>query len=129
MIVELSDKKFSIGVFTHDHERLAQWYKDTLGLKEKGRMNLPNDTFIEFEFGDNYFWIGLHDKIAKAKNTEPYRIMIGFHVASVTQAYEELKNKDIEFVATPFAEPSGSGIWCMTIKDIDGNIVQFTGDT
>jgi len=125
--MKLKNNGLSIGVYTNDHEKLAQWYKDKLNFVEMGRMNLPDDTYIEFEFGENIFWVGLHDKITSAKNIDPYRIMIGFRVESVTAAYEELKNKDIEFIATPFAEPTGSGLWCMTIKDLDGNTLQFVG--
>lgn len=125
--MKLKNTGLSIGVYTTDHEKLAQWYKDKLNFVEKDRMNLPDGTYISFEFGDNEFWIGLHNKITSTKNTDAFRIMIGFRVESVTVTYEEIKNKDIEFIATPFAEPTGSGLWCMTIKDLDGNILQFVG--
>lgn len=126
--MKLKNTGLSVGVYTTDHEKLAQWYKDKLNFVEIGRLNLPNDTYIEFEFGDNHFWIGLHDKITSTQNTDPYRIMVGFRVESVTATYDELKDKEIEFIALPFAEPTGSGGWCMTIKDLDGNTLQFVGD-
>lgn len=126
--MKLKNTNIGVGIYTADHERLANWYMEKLGFVEKERLDHPQDTYIEFQFGDNYFWIGKHDKLSPhTKNADPYRIMVTFRVQSVKQVYEEIKDKEIEFIATPFEAPPG-GFWCMTIKDLDGNIVQFMGD-
>ncbi len=126
--MKLKNKNIGVGIYTADHEKLAKWYMDVLGFEEKERLYHPQDTYIEFKFGDNYFWIGKHDKIKpNTKNSDKYRVMVTFRVPRVTGAYEEIKDKNVTFIATPFEAPPG-GFWCMTIEDLDGNIVQFMGD-
>ena len=124
--MKLKNKEISVGIWSEDYEKLAKWYEDVLGFTVKSRLNLPNDTVIDFDFGDTYFFIGKHDKV-KGKNKDPHRIMIGFNVDSVAEAYNEIKDKDVTFVAKPFEAPAG-GYWCMTIQDPEGNIIQFFGD-
>lgn len=124
--MKLKSKILDVAIWSADYKGLAKWYKRVLGFKEKGRLNLPNDTGIEFEFGDNVFWVGKHSRV-KGQSKDPYRIMIGFSVESVTKAYEELKKKKVKFIAKPFEGPPG-GFWCMTIQDPEGNILQFFGD-
>lgn len=113
-------------IWSQDFEKLAAWYENVLGLKVKERLNLPDDTGMAFEFGDNHFYVGKHSEVV-GESKDPYRIMIGFNVPSVPELYERIKDKDIEFVATPFEGPPG-GFWCMTLKDPDGNIIQFFSD-
>jgi len=125
--MRLKDNHMSIGIWSENYEVLAKWYEEVLGFSPKEKMQLPNDTYIAFDFGpeNDHFFIGKHDKI-KGENTDPYRIMIGFHVESVTKMYQDLEDKDITFVAKPFQAPTGK-FWCMTIKDPEGNMLQFTG--
>lgn len=44
-----------------------------------------------------------------------------------SKAYEELKEKGVEFIAEPFEEPTDGGGWCTTFKDLEGNILQLFG--
>lgn len=53
--------------------------------------------------------------------------MVGFNVESISEAYEELKQKNVTWIAQPFESPTG-GLWCMTIADPEGNILQFFGN-
>ncbi len=123
--MQLSDKTIGIGIWSEDFEKLAKWYEEILDFKVKRKLNLPNDTVIEFDFGKNFFFIGKHSKV-KGKNKDPYRIMIGFNVKSVRKVYEELTNNGVKFVAKPFEAPEG-GYWCTTALDPEGNILQFFG--
>ncbi|HSX40726.1 MAG TPA: VOC family protein [Candidatus Saccharimonadales bacterium] len=106
--MKLKDKHFSIGIWSQNHEKLAKWYQDVMGFKVKEKMDLPDDTYIEFEFGptDHFFIGGRKDKIS-GKNKDPYRMIIGFHVESITKAYKELAKKKVTFIAKPFAAPPG----------------------
>jgi predicted enzyme related to lactoylglutathione lyase len=124
--MQLSNKNLCVIIWSGNYEQLAIWYEKVLGFKVRDKVNLPNDTYIDFDFGNNYFSIGKHNKV-KGYAKDPYRIMIGFNVESVTALYDDLKQKDVEFVAPPFEAPPG-GFWCMTIKDPDGNIIQFFSD-
>jgi hypothetical protein len=76
--------------------------------------------------GTSFFSIGKHDKVT-GKNKDPYRMMIGFQVSSISEVYEELKNKKITWIAKPFLAPTGT-VWCMTLADPEANLVQFFGE-
>ena len=123
--MKLINKDIGICLWSGNYEKLAKWYEDVLGFTVQRRLTLPNDTGVDFDFAPTYFYVGKHDKV-KGKNKDPYRIMIGFNVENVIKTYEELKKKQVTFIAKPFAGPPG-GFWCMTIKDPEGNLIQFFG--
>jgi hypothetical protein len=52
--------------------------------------------------------------------------MFNISVDSVERAFQELKNKGVEFIAEPFKAPTFDSYFA-TFKDLDGNIVQFIG--
>lgn len=123
--MKLKDKNLSVGIWSENYSKLADWYEKVLGFTVRERLSLPNDTVVDFAFGDNYFFIGKHSKV-KGKSKDPYRVMVGFNVKSVSKTYKELKKKKVKFIAKPFEGPSG-GYWCMTIQDPEENILQFFG--
>ncbi|KKR34380.1 MAG: Protein containing Glyoxalase/bleomycin resistance protein/dioxygenase-like protein [Candidatus Gottesmanbacteria bacterium GW2011_GWA2_41_12] len=106
--------------------KLAKFYEDILGIKVHRELTHPNDKGIEFMINDAYFFIGFHDKI-KGNNKDPYRIMVGFHVDSVTKTYEDLKNKGVVFEQPASKSPDGT-FMVATAYDPEGNIIQFFGD-
>lgn len=124
--MRLKDKKISVCIWSEDYKKLAFWYEKVLGFAVRKNLDLPNDTGIDFDFGDTYFFIGKHSEV-KGKSKDPYRMMVGFNVKSISKAYEEIKDKKVKFVAKPFESPEG-GYWCMTIQDPEGNILQFFGE-
>lgn len=123
--MKLAATNLSIGIWSDNYEELARWYQDVLSFPFKSRTDLKNDTCIDFEFGENYFFIGKHDKVS-GNAQDPYRIMIGFSVESISETFSELKKKNVTIIAPPFEGPTG-GFWCMTIADPEGNILQFFG--
>jgi len=123
--MKLKNRKISVGIWSGNYQKLADWYEKILGFKGRGRLNLPNDTVVDFDFGNTYFFVGKHDKV-KGRSKDPFRMMVGFNVTSVSKAYSEIKDKNIAFIAKPFEAPEG-GYWCMTIQDPEGNILQFFG--
>jgi len=125
--MKIKNNAIAVGLWSENYEELAKWYQDVLKLPFKQQSTLPTDTFIAFDFGNNWFWIGKHDKI-KGKNKDPYRIMIEFYVESITDAFDELKKHNVEFIAEPFPDPLGGDGWCMTFKDPEGNILQMYGE-
>lgn len=124
--MKLRDTNLGICLWSENYEKLAKWYEEVLGFKVKNKLNLPDDTGVEFEFGKNDFYIGKHDKVV-GESKDKYRLMAGFNVESVTDTYKELKEKNIKVIAPPFEGPPG-GFWCMTLEDPDGNLIQFFGD-
>lgn len=125
--MKIKNNAISIGLWSDNYQELARWYQEVLKLPFKQKSDLPTDTFIAFDFGDNWFWIAPHDKV-HGKNKDPYRIMIEFYVESVMDAYKELKEHNVEFIAVPFPDPLGGDGWCMTFKDPDGNLIQMYGN-
>jgi len=123
--MKLKNKTISVCLWSENYDKLAKWYEDVLGFKVGRRLTYPNDTGVDFDFLPTYFYVGKHDKV-KGKNKDPYRMMVGFNVESISQTYKELKDKKITWIAKPFEAPTGT-TWCMTIADPDGNILQFFG--
>lgn len=89
-------------------------------------MDHPQDTGVLFQIGDTKLWIGQHSEV-KGKNSDRARHMFNLEVDSVNQAYEQLKNKGIEFIAAPFKAPT-MDIYFATFLDLDRNIVQIVGN-
>ncbi len=124
--MKLKDKHITVCIWSDNYEKLADWYEKVLNFPVRERLNYPDDTGVDFQFGKNYLYIGRHDKV-KGKSKDPYRVMTGFNVKSISKTYEELKKKKIKFIAKPFLSPPGD-CWCMTIQDPEGNILQFFGN-
>jgi predicted enzyme related to lactoylglutathione lyase len=125
-LMKLKNKAVSVGIWSEDYKKLAKWYQEVLGLPFKQQAQLPNDSYIAFDFGDNWFWIGKHDKII-GNNKDPYRIMVEFYVVSVLETWNELREKGVKIIAEPFEDPTAKNNWCMTIADPEENILQLYG--
>lgn len=115
----------AILLWSEDYKALSTWYKEKLGLEIIEELTHPDDTGVGLSVGESYLWIGKHSKV-KGKNTDPYRIMFNISVDSVSQVYEELVGKGVEFIAEPFKAPTFDSYFA-TFKDLDGNILQLIG--
>lgn len=117
----------TILLWSEDYKKLAAWYQDVFNLKVIDQLDHPNDTGILMEFPDGlpWLWCGKHSEI-KGKNKDPLRIMFNINVDSVTEAYEYLKGKGVNFIASPFKAPTFDK-WFATLSDPDGNTVQIIG--
>lgn len=123
--MKLKPPYLSVAIWSEDNKKLAQWYRDVLGIPIRTYNPIPNDDCYDMDVGTTFFSIGKHDKVHGASK-DPFRIMIGFQVERIGETYEELKDKDIHWIAKPFLSPTGT-VWCMTLADPEGNIVQFFG--
>lgn len=115
----------AILIWSEDYEALTAWYQEKLGLEKIEEINHPDDTGVGLSVGGFYLWIGKHSEV-HGKNKDPHRIMFNIAVDSVFEAYEELKAKDVNFIAEPFKAPTFDKYFA-TFTDLDGNIVQFIG--
>ncbi|MFA9288925.1 MAG: VOC family protein [Weeksellaceae bacterium] len=113
-------------IWSGNYRALADWYIEKLGLTVAEELDHPDDTGIDLKIGDRNLWIGQHSEV-KGKNQDPHRHMINFNVKSVSQAYAELKAKDVEFIAAPFKAPTFDKYFA-TFLDLDGNVLQLVGD-
>ncbi|PIR42170.1 hypothetical protein CO058_02780 [candidate division WWE3 bacterium CG_4_9_14_0_2_um_filter_35_11] len=113
-----------ICIWSGNYKTLANWYRDVLCLEVSGELNLPDDSGVIFEFneGTNLF-IGAHTEVA-GKNKDKYRAMLDFDVESVSEIYNNLKDKDVTIVRKPSLSPT-KGYYAMTIFDPEDNLIQF----
>jgi len=107
-----------VTIWTDDLERLLKFYRDTLGLKLRGR----HGDFVNFAWGDMRLNLGLHDRV-KGHSRDPYRIMISFGISDIHAEYRRLVERGVEFIRVPEQEFWGG--WVATFLDPDGNILQF----
>ena len=112
-------------IWSEDYEALAAWYREKLELDTIEELNHPDDTGIALAVGESYLWIGKHSEV-HGKNQDPHRIMFNIAVDSVTETYEELKEKGVEFIATPFKAPVSESYFA-TFIDLDRNVLQLIG--
>ena len=112
-------------IWSQDYKKLADWYKEKLELKTIEELDHPDDTGIGLSLGESYLWIGKHSEV-QGKNKDPYRIMFNISVDSVSEVYNTLKDKKVEFIAEPFKAPTFDSYFA-TFKDLDGNILQLIG--
>lgn len=121
------EKISTILIWSEDFRKLADWYQEVLGFKVIEELDHPKDTGVLFEInpGGTWLWIGQHSKV-KGKNLDQHRHMFNLNVQSVTEAYEELKEKGVKFLAKPFKAPTFDKYFA-TFYDLDGNLLQLIG--
>lgn len=114
-------------IWTQDYKKLANWYKEKLGLKVMAEFTHPDDSGVDFEFtgGGARLWIGQHSKV-KGTNKDFHRHMINIDVDSVEKVYNYLIIKGVEFLAEPYKEPL-INTYCATFYDLDRNLLQIVG--
>lgn len=113
----------SICIWSENPDQLASFYENILGLTVDQKLDLPDDKGISFNLNGVLVFIGYHNKVS-GNAKDPYRIMPGFWVDSVKAVYEELSQKNIEFLRKPSISPDGT-YYAATIRDPEENIIQF----
>lgn len=116
----------AILIWSQDYRKLSEWYIEKLELEVLEELDHPDDTGVGFQVGDVYLWIGQHSEV-KGKNKDPHRHMFNFTVDSVSETYEKLKERGVEFFAKPFKAPTFDKYFA-TFYDLDGNMVQLIGE-
>jgi predicted enzyme related to lactoylglutathione lyase len=120
------------GVFfksTSDHQRLAAWYRDNLGLalEEWGGAILkwPED---RAEDGGLTVW-HVAERESKWFSPSTSSFMINYRVDDLTALLAQIENNGVEIVKGPDSEENGKFAWIM---DPDGNKIELwepmTGD-
>jgi predicted enzyme related to lactoylglutathione lyase len=105
-------------IWTDDLERLAAFYRDTLGLAPHS----VRPYFIAFKWGEMRLSLGQHRKVA-GPSRDPYRIMLNLAVDDIHQTHASLLAKGVHFLRPPEHEHWGG--WVATFLDPDGNILQL----
>ncbi|RJR14923.1 VOC family protein [Candidatus Microgenomates bacterium] len=112
-------------IWSENYKKLAQWYQDKLDAELVEELTHPQDTGVMLHIGKGRLWIGQHSEV-HGKNQDPCRHMFNIDVDSVEEAYNYLKDKGVEFVATPFKAPTFDKYFA-TFYDLDRNMVQLIG--
>jgi len=122
------EKISTVLIWSEDAQKLADWYKNTFNFKVIEELDHPNDTGVLLEVNPDgtWLWIGQHSEV-KSKNPDPHRHMFNLNVESVSEAYEYLKQKGVEFFARPFKAPTMKKYFA-TFYDLDGNMIQLIGE-
>jgi lactoylglutathione lyase len=111
----------SVLIWTEDMNKLAPFYRDTLGLKTTDM----GEEFAVFELGGaQQLALGVHSEV-KGKSKEPNRVMVNLDVDDIQAEYERLKAKGVQFLRPPSPEPADEGMIIATLQDPDGNTLQL----
>lgn len=111
----------SVVIWTEDLNKLAPFYRDTLGLKTTDM----GDDFAMFDIGGAMqLALGVHSEV-KGRSKEPNRVMVNLDVDDINAEYERLKAKGVQFVRPPSPEPADQSMVIATLLDPDGNTLQL----
>ena len=116
----------SILLYSEDPKKLADFYKDKVGLElgETGEYGEDKkDVFYGFKVGDSKLFAVLHHSKITGKNKQPERYMINFEVKNIEEAVEKLKKNKVKMVADIYHVEDYGKI--ATFEDIDGNYFQL----
>ncbi len=114
-------------VYLHviDHIKMANWYRDVLGLKIGFRTD--DKHWQEFQFqkerSPTRFALDAVDK--RPSKIEKQRAMISFSVEDINQFVESMKSKNTEFYGEPKIVDTGRTLFA-TARDPEGNWIQFS---
>ncbi|OGM57288.1 hypothetical protein A2955_04375 [Candidatus Woesebacteria bacterium RIFCSPLOWO2_01_FULL_37_19] len=117
----------SINLFSEKAEKLAQFYKEKVGLKSTGEFVMgegkDETNVISFEFSKSSdLYVIDHTKV-KGKNKDPERCMLNFEVDDIKKEVARLKKAKVKVVKDTY-HLEGYG-WIATFADVDGNYFQL----
>ncbi len=115
----------SITLFSEDSEKLADFYKEKVGLNLTMEAEVGEDGGglygFEFESGPGLYMMN-HSKV-KGKNKEPERIMFNFEVDNIEEEVKKLDEAGVTKIQDTYHMQEYGYI--ATFEDIDGNYFQL----
>lgn len=115
----------SAGIFSPNAEKLAEFYRETVGLEQtmEAKIGEEGEKLYGFETeGSSDFYIADHSGV-KGKSKEPARIMINFEVDDVEKETERLDEAKVKKIQDIY-HVEGYGL-ITTFQDPDGNYFQL----
>lgn len=115
----------SILLSSGDSGKLADFYKDKVGLKCTAEMEMGEDEAKGYEFdlgSGSILYINQHSEV-QGQNPNPERYMLNFEVDDIEKEAKRLKDEGVEQFADVY-HVEGYGL-ISTFKDIDGNFFQL----
>lgn len=105
-----------IGVVAEDLETQRRFYREVLGLREVD----AGDDWVEFEMGGGKF------ELVRKSDAPQYnegRYQVGFAVADIRDAVEELGARGVEQLTAIEGGPDSGQYWCY-FRDPEGNVFE-----
>lgn len=116
----------SIILFSENAKKLAEFYKDKVGLEmtTEAEVGEEGENFFGFEFGKTVsgLFIMDHSKV-KGKQKEPERIIFNLEVNDIEEDVKKLDEKGVKKIADIY-HMQGYG-YIATFEDLDGNYFQL----
>jgi len=115
----------SLGLYSQNAKKLAEFYRDKVGLKIKmeAEFGENNEELFEMATGKGAaLYIMDHSKV-KGKNKEPERIIFNLEVDDIKKEVARLKKADVKLIQDTYHVESYGYI--ATFEDIDGNYFQL----
>lgn len=116
----------SITLFSEDAKKLAEFYRDKVGLDMtlEAEVGEDDDGLYGFEFGEEKtgLYIMNHSKV-KGKNTQPERIIFNLEVEDIEEDVKKLDKAGVKKIADIYHMQEYGLI--ATFEDIDGNYFQL----
>jgi catechol-2,3-dioxygenase len=109
-----------IGVVVEDLEQQSRFYRDTLGFRETA----GSEDWVQLEIPGG----GLFELIHRdpSPQYEAKRYQVGFTVADIRAARDELVRRGVTPISEIEGEESGSpNLWCY-FRDAEGNVFEIT---
>lgn len=107
---------------SEDSTKLADFYKDKVGLKCTGEWEIGEKGEMGYEFADVKLFINQHSEV-HGKSKEPERYILNFEVADIENAVEKLDKEDVKKIKDTY-HIEGYGM-VATYEDPDGNYFQL----
>lgn len=115
----------SMTLFSQNAKKLADFYKEKVGLKVtlEAEMGEDNANLFGFEMkSGSGFYIVDHSKV-KGKNKQPERCIINFEVDDIEKEVAQLVKQGVKKIQDVYhVEDYG---YIATLEDIDGNYFQL----
>lgn len=115
----------SITLFSEDAKKLADFYKDKVGLKMtmEAEVGEKGENLFGFEFGEGPgLYVMDHSKV-KGKNTQPDRIIFTLEVDNIEEDVKKLDQAGVKKIADIYHMQNYGYI--ATFEDLDGNYFQL----
>lgn len=115
----------SVGLFSENARKLAEFYRDKLGLKitMEAEIGEKGEELFELEMkSGSGLYITDHSGV-KGKNPQPERIMINLEVDDIEAEVKKVEGAGVKKIQDAY-HVEGYG-YIATFEDIDGNYFQF----
>lgn len=113
------DSLAGVIMWTDQIERMAAFYRDTLGLP----VHSVRPHFVAFQLANGVrLSVGTHSQV-RGPAKEQVRVTVNLNVANIHAAHRALTARGVAFVRPPEQEHWGG--WVASFRDPDGNLLQL----